>query len=143
MALSPKDVEELSESIKKLVESWMRIKLVFIKAFGNYALTREQENAYLQLKSDLSRIFRGVTTRLPSGLQFEGEKMIEMLKNAITMEHLRSQPPEEKQAFFRTWHQVYIRLVRTQGALGVIKAGYYPQLHRARLTTKTSAKKAA
>ena len=141
MALTPNDVNELVESVKKLGDMWMRIKLVFIRAFGTAPITREQEGAYLQIKSDLSRTYRAVVSRLPKGLHFDGDKMMEMLKSAITMEHLRDQSPQEKQIFYRTWHQIYIKLSRTAGALEVIQSGYYPQVHRARLAKQTAAKK--
>ena len=37
MPLTPPDVEELHEQIKKLLELWMRTKLVFLKAFGSFS----------------------------------------------------------------------------------------------------------
>jgi hypothetical protein len=136
MALTPKDVDELYESNKKLLELWMRTKLVFLKAFGDEEMTREHENTYLQLKSEVSRIFRAIADKLPPGLKFDGDKMMEMLKNAMTMEHLHQQPPGERQNIYRLWHQIYIKLTRTLGALEVMKSGYYPHLHRGRLKTQ-------
>jgi hypothetical protein len=130
MALTPLEVDDLHEQIKKLLELWMRTKLVFLKAFGDEPITREQEAAYLQLKSEVARINRAISAKLPSGLLFEGEKMNETLKNAMTMEHLHNQPPAERQLYYATWHRVFIRLTRTLGALDLMKAGYYPHLHR-------------
>ena len=137
MPLSPPEVEELDENVKKLLELWMNTKLAFIKAFDNRSeLSREHEGAYLNLKSDLSRIYRIMSEKLPKGLLFEGEKMIDMLKNAMTMETLRQFPPSERQNYYKTWHNIYIRLTRTLGALDVMKAGYYPHLHRELLKSK-------
>lgn len=140
MALTPQDVDQLNENVKKLLELWMRTKLVITRAFGNEKVTREHEAAFLQLKSEISRIYRGVSGKLPSGMKFEGEKMIELLKNAMTLEHLSNQPPTEKQAIFQRWHTVYIRMTRTFGALEVMKAGYYPAVHRGRLKSTTETK---
>jgi hypothetical protein len=142
MALTPKDVEELTESMKKLLELWMRTKLVLLKAFGSEPITREHESAFLQLKSDVSRIYRAASNRLSSGLQFEGDKMLEMLKNAMTMGHLQKLSAAEKQNIYVLWHLLYIRMTRTLGALETMKAGYYPHMHRS-LLQKMPAKKAA
>jgi hypothetical protein len=141
MALTPKDVEELHESSKKLLGLWMQIKLVFLKSFGSGELTPGHEHAYLQLKSDISRINRAVSERLTAGLKFDSEKLMEMLKNAITMEHLRNQPSNEKQNIYAMWHRIYIKLTRTLGALEIMQAGYYPHVHRARLKSMASSTK--
>lgn len=141
MALTPKDIDELYDSIKKLLELWMRTKLVILKAFGDEEITREHENAFLQLKSEISRIYRAVSEKLSTGLKFDGDKMMEMLKNAMTMEHLHQQPPSERQVLYRIWHQIYIKVTRTLGALEVMKSGYYPNLHRERLKRPAAAQK--
>lgn len=141
MALNPQDVDILYEEVKKLLEMWMKTKLVFAKAYGEAEVSREQENAYLQLKSEISRIYRAISDKLTAGLKFDGDKMMEMLKNAMTMEHLHNQPPSERQVTMRLWHQIYIKMTRTLGALDVIKSGYYPNLHRARLKSRASATK--
>lgn len=108
----------------------MRIKLAFQKAFGKGEITREQESAFLQLKSDLSRFYRTVADRLPKDLSFDGDQMIEILKNAISMQHLQNQAIAEKRTLFSNWHKIYVKMTRTFGALEVINDGYYPQLHR-------------
>ena len=141
MALTPIDVDNLHDNVKKLLEYWMRAKLVFLKAFGKEAVVPEHESAYLQLKSEISRIYRLIADKLPTGLLFDGDKMIEMLKNAMTMEHLHQQPASERQSIYRLWHLVYIKLTRTLGALEVMKSGYYPHLHRGRLKTQPLAGK--
>lgn len=136
MALTPKDVDEVIEQIKKLLEYWMRTKLVFIKAFGGEPVSREHEAAFLQLKSEISRLYRSISGVLPSGLNFDGDKMTEMLKNAMTMEHLQNQPLPERHKFYDTWHRVYVKLTRVLGALEVMQSGYYPAMHRDRLKPK-------
>ena len=118
------------QTTKQLVEIWMRIKLAIQKAFGKGEITKEQEQAFLQLKSDLSRHYRSVGERLPKDLLFDGDQMMEMLKNAISMQHLQNQPVAEKRNVFSLWHKVYVKMTRTFGALEVVNDGYYPSLHR-------------
>jgi hypothetical protein len=139
MALTPEVVDDLHENSKKMLELWMKIKLVLIKAFGEGEIAREHETAFLQLKSDVSRIYRLISDKLPPGLKFDGDKAMEMLKNAMTMEHLHQLPAGERQNIYKVWHAVYIRLTRTLGALETMKLGYYPHLHRARLQSRHAA----
>ncbi len=133
MANTPDELSDLFESVKKLLELWMRIKLVLIKAFGEGEVTREQETAYLQMKSEISRIYRTVSQRLTPGMQFDGDRMMELLKNAMTMEHLHQQPAAEQQGYYATWHAIYVRLTRTLGVLEAMKAGFHPQMFRTAL----------
>jgi hypothetical protein len=130
MALTPQDVPVVLHSMKNLLESWMRNKLAIQKAFGKGPITKEQENAFLKLKSDLSRLYRQVAEKLPDELQFDGQAMIEMMKNATTMQHMHGLPPGEKRNYFAQWHRLYVLMSRTYGALEVVNEGYYPQLHR-------------
>jgi len=141
MALTLEEIAELQESSEKLLGFWMRIKLVFMKAFSEGEIAPDQESAYLQLKSEISRLNRGLSDKLTTGLKFEGEKMMEMLKNAMTMEHLRSQPISEKQNIYATWHRLFIKLTRTLGALEVMQMGYHPAVHRERLKSMAVTKK--
>ncbi len=141
MALSPIEVENIYDATRKLLELWMRIKLILQKSFSEGAPTSEQENTYLQIKSEISRIYRGIAEKIPRGLQIDGDKMMEMLKNAMTMEHLGNQPLTERQIYYSTWHRVYLKLTRTLGALEVMKSGYYPHLHRDRLREPAPARK--
>ena len=143
MAMTPHDVDELQETCKKLLGFWMQMKLVFLKSFSGAEILAEHETAYMQLKTEISRLNRAVSERLTSGLKFEGEKMMEMLKNAINMEHLRNQSANEKQNIYATWHRLFIKLTRSLGALEVMQSGYYPHIHRSRLKSMTPTKKTA
>lgn len=135
MALNPTEVAELHTSVKTVLEIWMRIKLAIQKAFGKEEMTKEHEAAFLKLKSDLSRLHRSLSERLPKELQFEGDEMIEMMKNATTMQNLHSLPVSEKRNVFARWHKIYVLMTRTFGALEVINEGYYPRIHRDLLKT--------
>lgn len=130
MALTPKDIDALHDSVKEIADLWLRIKLVFMKSFSGGGLTREHEAAYLQLKSDISRISRTLEKTLPSGLDFEREKMIEMLKNAITMDHLQKLPEKDQQSLLKMWHKIYIQMERALGAMETMRSGYFPHAHR-------------
>ena len=141
MALTPKDVDELHEEAEKLLKLWMNAKLAFVKAFTTSgSITADQESTYLQIKSEISRLYRTMSEKLPTGLLFDGDKMLEMLKNAMTMEHLQRAPAPDRQNYYGIWRRVYIKLTRTLGALEVMQQGYFPHLHRPLLVSKEAGK---
>lgn len=130
MALNPKEVEGLHGSTRKLLEIWMKTKLAIQRGFGKEAISKEHETAFLNLKSDMSRLYRSIGDRLPKDLQFEGDEMMDMMKNAMTLQQLQTLPIGEKKQMFAKWHKLYVLMTRTYGALEVLNDGYYPSLHR-------------
>lgn len=132
MALTPSVVDDLHETIKQILEIWMRIKLVFLKAFGDAEISADQEKAFLNFKAEISRNYKKISDDLPKGLNFDGDKMLDAMKNVLSIQHLRDYSPKDRQVLLQTWHAVYIRITRTLGALEVMQSGYYPHLHRDR-----------
>lgn len=140
MALQSKEIAELYDSMKTLLGIWMRIKLAIQRSFGKDPVSTEQEQAFLKLKSDLSRLYRRVGEKLPPELGFEGDEMIEMMKNATTMANLQQLPLTEKRNIFSKWHRIYVLMTRGFGAMEVMNEGYHPRLHRDLLKTKKGKK---
>lgn len=140
MALQSKEITDLYGSVKRLLEIWMRIKLAIQRSFGKEPISAEQEQAFLKLKSDLSRLYRKVGDKLPPELGFEGDEMIEMMKNATTMANVQQLPLTEKRNIFSKWHRIYVLMTRAFGAMEVMNEGYHPRLHRNLLKTKKGKK---
>lgn len=137
MALNDqKQVLETQQSVKAVLDNWMRIKLAFQKAFSQGPITREHENAFLKLKSELSRLNRQLSEKLPTNLGFNSPQMMELMKNATTLQSLHALPPQERRQLLEQWHAIYILLNRSLGALEVVGDGYYPSLHRGKLLTE-------
>lgn len=130
MALDPNRVDELYEAVKEIAELWIRVKKVYLRAFASSSVTREQEAAFLQIKSDISRAWRSLKPGLPRGLDFSGDKMVDMLRDAMNMEHLTQMAEPEREKSMKIWHGVFILMERSMGAMEVMKKGYYPHLHR-------------
>jgi hypothetical protein len=136
MALTPLVVTELAEQAKNLLELWMKIRMVFVRAFGTQEITKEQEDEYLNLKGEVQSLYRAMSNQLTLGLKFDGDKMAEILKNATSMDLLRQQTAPERQKLFAIWHQIYVKLTRTLGALEIMNAGYFPHEHRALMASE-------
>lgn len=130
MPLTPDDVTFLHENLQNLLQMWMKIRKVFVVSFSGRPITSEQENTYLQLKTEISRVYRGTADRLSKGLHFDGDKMTELLKSAMTMEHLSGHEPDTQRKILASWFSIYIKMTRSLGALETIKTGYYPHQHR-------------
>lgn len=141
MALSSEDITNLHSSTKTILEIWMRIKLAIQTAFRKVEITKEHEHAFLQLKSDLSRKYRSVSDKLPAELQFDGDDMIDLMKNATTMKQVQTLPMAEKRNIFSRWHKIYVLINQTFGALEVMNEGFTPRLHRDLLKMDYDAKK--
>jgi hypothetical protein len=139
MALNDqKEVLELQQAVKALLENWMRIKLALQKAFSQGPILKEHDDAFLKLKSELSRANRQISERLPTNLGFDSPQMMEMMKNATTLQSLHSLPPQERRTILAQWHRIYVLLNRSLGALEVVGEGYHPALHRAKLLTESA-----
>jgi hypothetical protein len=139
MALNDqKEVLELQQAVRAMLENWMRIKLAFQKAFSQGPILKEHEDAFLKLKSELSRANRQISERLPTNLGFDGPQMVDMMKNATTMQSLHALPPQVRRDILAQWHRIYILLNRSLGALEVVGEGYHPALHRGKLLTDSA-----
>lgn len=138
MAFTPKEVKEFHFQVKSILESWMKLRLVLQKSFSQGPIAKEHENVFLKLKSDISRINRNLGEQLPRNLTYNSEEMMDLMKNAMTMQTLHSLPPHERTEVFDTWHRVYITMNRSLGALAMVDEGYYPKLHRKFLSTEDS-----
>lgn len=141
MALNPTEVKELQHLIKNLLKMWMQCKLAFNKAFSEGAIVKENESTFLKLKAELSRIAKNVQNRLPADLQFGGNDLIDLLKNATSLQLLHSFPQADRIKVLNNWHSVYVKLNRTMGALEVLDEGYYPRLHRHLISGEQPGKK--
>lgn len=131
-----KEVLETQHAVKAVLENWMRIKLAFQKAFSQGPITKDHETAFLKLKSELSRANRQLSERLPTNLGYDSAQMMDLMKNATTLQSLHSLPPQERRNVLAQWHRIYIQLNRSLGALEVVGEGYYPSLHRGKLLTE-------
>jgi len=141
MALNPTEVKELQHLAKNLLKMWMQCKLAFNKAFSEGAIVKENEAAFLKLKAELSRVSKNLQARLPLDLQYDGDSMIDLLKNSTSLQLLHSFPQQERIKVLNNWHSVYVKLNRTMGALEVLDEGYYPRLHRHLISAAGSTKK--
>lgn len=105
---------------------WLRTRQFFAKANTEEPITREDEQQFLEMKSEITKYQRTVTPKMPAKVGFGGERMTELLRQSISISHLRGLPKSDRTALLSTWHLVFILLTRAVGALKFIAEGYTP-----------------
>ena len=111
---------------QNLIQLWLRTKQYFSKANNEEPIAREDEQAFLETKSDISRLSRTLSTKMPVSVSFGGQQMQELLRQSISIGHLRNLPKTDRQQLMAQWHQVFIYLSQAAGALQFMVEGYTP-----------------
>lgn len=115
--------DELVES-RKLLDYWIKLKSFILLAFGDKELTVDHEQQFLALMTGLQKQERAVLQFAPRDIDFGSGKMGDMLRNAISLDHLRDQPESDKEKLYGDWHSIYILMTRAVGAMAFVAEGY-------------------
>ena len=121
---SPSEVA-LAEA-QNLLQLWMNTKSSFAKANSEEEITREDEQSFLETKSEISRYQRTLTPKLPEGVTFGADRMQELLRQSISIGHLRNLPKVDRTNLLVQWHYVFVFLSRAVGAMQFMTEGYVP-----------------
>ena len=115
--LTPEDRKALTEEARALLGSWLKIRDFLFLAFQNSEIPREHEQTFLELKSETAHCQRVVSGKIPEELQFGADKITDLLRQAISISHLRGLPLADKRNLVGSWHVASIMLHRAVGAL--------------------------
>jgi hypothetical protein len=118
-----------------LLQLWLRAKAFLAKATTEEPITREEEQTFLETKSDISKMQRSIAQKLPPDVSFGADRMQEILRQSISISHLRNLPKTDKQSLASNWHYVFINLSRAMGALQLLAEGYTPPPRAAKAGT--------
>lgn len=118
--------EQALQESQQLLNMWLQTKGYIAKAFTDTPVPQEEEKAFLQVKSSVSQYTRHVSQKLPPDVKIGGERMQELLRQAISIGHLRALPKADKQALVSNWHAAFINLARAVGCLQFMSEGYLP-----------------
>lgn len=122
----PTPAENALKDGQALLQLWLRSRAFINKANTEEPITREEEQSFLETKSDISKHQRTMVTKLPPDVSFGAERMQELLRQSISIGHLRALPKSDKQMLVTNWHFVFINLSRAMGALQFMAEGYIP-----------------
>ncbi len=123
---APTPTELALNDAQALLEIWLRIKAYFVKAASDEPITPEDERIFLDLKSEVQRLQRLLKNKMVAGLSFGEQRMADLLRQSISIQHLRELPKMDRQLLVNSWHYCFIHLARAVGALQFIAEGYRP-----------------
>jgi len=128
--VAPNKVDVANETAlresQQLLQLWLQTKGYLAKAFIDSPVTPEEEKGFLETKSAVSQYTRTVSQKLPPDVKIGGEKMQDLLRQAISISHLRGLPKADKQNLIANWHAAFIQLARAVGCLQFVVQGYLP-----------------
>jgi hypothetical protein len=124
----PTEQEVALADAEGLMGLWLHTRQYFAKASSEEPITREDEQQFLEMKSQVTKAQRTVAPRIPADAGFGADKMIDLLRQSISISHLRGLPRPDRTAIMAQWHSVFIYLCRSVGALKFIAEGWQPRV---------------
>lgn len=120
----PSKTEMLIESADQVSALWMDFRKCLQKAFSNQEVTHAEEQHFLEVKSNLSRLQRVLSQRLPDGIHYGAKRMTGIMGQAVSIAALREMPLPDKKSLYRQWHETNIAIESVRGIVDVIHEGY-------------------
>ena len=128
MQLKLKTVEECQPLAENLQKQWLGFRKYLWLAASNQPISREQDNEFLKVKSMIQKHHSQLRTRLPRQLLGSVEIMQDVMKQALSVTHVRNLPSTDQSQVARLWHGYYIDLCRMTGALKyMVEANHFPK----------------
>jgi hypothetical protein len=125
--------EALLHDASQMLEFWEEMRDLAGKAMEtDEAIESADEQRFLELKSSISKLQRGLSQETPRDLAFDEKKVAELLKNAISLQHLRGMQGNDRSAFRNDSHNIWLQLVRLEGGLEFLAAGWKPEAPKAK-----------
>ncbi len=118
-------VTENQQLSKSILDHWIVFKRHFLKAFTQDPISPEEEQEFLEVKSQISKISRVLNERLKD-LGFDGEKISNILRQCISVGQLRAMPVPDRRNLYKEWHAIFISLNRVLGATEFVGLGWVP-----------------
>ena len=116
------------EGFKNLLQLWVSFRKYFQRSFTSEPISRQEEQDFLELKSTLAKSYRALAQRSNELFYYGGDKILEILRQSISVGHLRALPIGDKRTLYTNWHTVFVYLSRTVGAYRFLAEGFVPLL---------------
>src|SRR5687767_1477136 len=99
----PSPNEAALTEAQNLMQLWLRTKAYFAKANNEEPITREDEQVFLETKSEISKFQRTLTPKLPQDVSFGADRMQDLLRQSISIGHLRNLPKADRAMLMANW----------------------------------------
>lgn len=127
--MKPILINESLGLVQSALEQWLSFKNYLVLGSTSNKISQEDENSFLEIKSNLSRSNRALGEKMKEAGRMDlGEKLLkELLTKCVSISNISSLPPPDKRQLMRDWHKVYIKMSRSIGALKMLSEGYVPE----------------
>lgn len=115
-------LEETAQELRLLQEIWEKVRSALQAALTSKAISKEDENDFLRVKSDGTKYHRILKRKLTDQqtrikkLDFAYDRMLEILRASISIAHLRSLPESDVKRTLNEWHKINIQMNNIIGA---------------------------
>ena len=109
---------------KALLDLWLKYKGLIALAFSNRPLSDGAEQQFLEVTGGLQRQQRAVLKVFPRDINFGNKVMTALMRDSVSLQHMRDLPEYDKKRLYNSWHSVYVELTRAVGAMRFIAEGY-------------------
>lgn len=116
--------EEIIGAATRVSTLWLDFRKVVRRAFSNQPSAMDEEQKFLDLKSNLARYQRILAQRLPEGFRYGGKGMTDLMGQAISIGGLREMPAQDKKGVYERWHRAHISLQHLIGILDLLQEGF-------------------
>jgi hypothetical protein len=121
-------VEETAQELRTMLDLWLKVKHYLQKAVSGEPITREDEGDFLRIKSDGTKYHRILKNKMTDQktrikkLDFNYDRMIDILRSSISIQHLRSLPEADMKRSMTEWHRIYVQLCNALGAYDFLRS---------------------
>jgi hypothetical protein len=124
-------------AVQDTLEQWLSFKRFLLKSYGEEKLTPDDEAAFLEIKSSVTKGVRTIGEKLkPLALEYGQTTIRDMLNRCVSLTHLRALPMPDRDQLLKSWHTVFVKMSRTVGALKFMEEGYRPPQPKKRKKAK-------
>jgi len=116
--------DDLFATGEKICALWIDFRKYIRKSFSDQPVTMQEEQDFLELKSQLTRLQRLLGQRMPEGSQYGAHRMSDIMSKCISISVIRDLPLQDKKGLYALWHQVHIAQQRMLGILDLIREGH-------------------
>ncbi|MDX2176961.1 MAG: hypothetical protein SF028_10890 [Candidatus Sumerlaeia bacterium] len=126
-AMKMPQIQENLALVQGALEQWLGFRRYLAKAFSEEAITPEEESGFLEVKSQIARAMRSVAERIKEKEFYTGgDKAAVLLKQCVSVGHMRSLTPPDRRTLLKDWHGIFIQLSRSVGVFKFLSEGYVP-----------------
>jgi hypothetical protein len=120
----PTKYRPLLEASQRVGVLWQDFRKCYAKAYSSQEITRDTEQRFLEVKSELARLLRLLSRQLPEGAQYGAKDIGELMAQCVSVGSIQDLPLNDKKALYEKWHQSHIQIKRLEGALEVMDSGF-------------------